>query len=160
MSLQRKSKWLQRHKPIVYKFEEQAEETRKQNAEYWDQLSLPRRKAIVKTQQQRNRDKQRQYKLACKEVDERDNRTCQFPGCNCRTIQHHHAKFKSCGGKDRVEEIVSLCYTHHQGDDSPHQSEEWRKYWENWLEERYPSYWREIREGQKIQQCNNTAIGG
>ena len=142
MTLKR-SKWKQKHIPIVYKFEEQAEATREQNKLYWDALALPKRKTMIKTQKQRRDGRTREYQKACKEVDKRDHRQCQHPGCNCRVIQHHHGTYRSHGGRDRVEELVSLCYPHHQGDESPHQSEEWRKYWVKWLEERYPEYWND-----------------
>ena len=153
MSL-RRNKWLQRHKPIVYKFEEQAEEVRKQNKEYWDQLFLPKRKS-----------KKKSPKLvlsAYRKTDIRDEGKCQHPGCN-RTyeVNHHHIIYRSQGGKNHVANLITLCPEHHtEGKDSPHQSEAWRRYWEGWAEELYPEFWREIREGQKIQQYSNTAIGG
>jgi hypothetical protein len=161
MSLQRRSKWTQPKKAVVHKFEEQTERVREQTKAYWDELALPRRKPVqkkekkvkkiaFKTQKQRSIEKQREYKKVCKEVDKRDNHTCQHPGCDCKLIQHHHARFKSHGALDRIEELVDLCYHHHQGDESPHQSEYWRRFWIDWLTILYPDYWKEIRDENKI----------
>jgi hypothetical protein len=164
ISLQRRSKWQQQKKAIVHKFEEQTERVREQTAEYWDQLALPRRKPVqrkekkikkiaTKTQKERRVDKQKIYKAACKEVDKRDNHTCQHPGCKCKIVQHHHGRFKSQGGQDVVEELVDLCWEHHTGSkESPHQSEYWRIYWVVWLTMKYPEYWEKIREEEKMTQ--------
>lgn len=152
MSIQRRSKWQQKKKrSICHKFKA-VEKTREQTAAFWDNLALPKvikiqHKPKIKTRIQTDK----QYSQACREVDERDNHTCQHPNCNCRIIQHHHGRFRSRGGQDRVEELVGLCWRHHTGSkDSPHQSEEWRKYWVEWLTKRYPEYWAGVREKQKI----------
>jgi hypothetical protein len=140
------------------------ERTKEETAQYWDELALPKYKptqrkpkpkdrVMGKTQKQRRSEKDRQYKIACREADKRDNHTCQFPGCNCRIIEHHHGRFKSQGGQDRVEELVDLCWKHHRGsDESPHKSEYWRDYWVEWLGERYPDYWEKERTGRRITQ--------
>jgi hypothetical protein len=165
ISLQRKSKWQKRKTSIVKKVEPQLEETMKRNADYWDQLALPRYKptqrkpklkdkVMGKTQRQRKNEKDKQYKIAYREADKRDKHTCQFPGCNCKIIEHHHGRFRSQGGLDRVEELVDLCWKHHKGtDESPHKSEYWRDHWEDWLANLYPEYWAKIRESQQIKVC-------
>ena len=121
----------------------------KRDTRLWELLAIPKINKITKTQQQRRDGRTREYRLACMEVDKRDKHTCQFPGCKSKITQHHHGTYRSHGGRDRVEELVSLCYHHHQGDISPHQSEEWRKYWVKWLEDKYSEYWIS-RKSQEI----------
>lgn len=154
MSLHR-NKWLRKKKPIVYKFEEQAEKNRKLAEEYWELLSLPKKKKRAKKSPVTGLAK------AYAEVDERDERRCQFPSCYSTNTNHHHCLLKSRGGRNDVENLVTLCLHHHTlGKESPHQSIAWRRYWEGWAEEKYPSYWAKIREGQKItQQYNKATIG-
>lgn len=148
MSLHR-NKWERKKKSIIYKFEEQAEEVRKQNDAFWDSLALPKNP--------RRKQKHRKGKApttqieAYKQVDERDKGRCQFPGCYSNNINHHHVRFKSQGGKNDVENIITLCLHHHSlGKESPHQSIAWRMYWEGHMEDIYPAYWAKIREDNKI----------
>lgn len=143
-----RNKWERKKKPIVHLFEEQAEATRKQNDLFWDSLALPKK---PRRQQKHRKDKQTTQTEAYKQVDERDKKQCQFPSCWSTNINHHHVQLRSQGGKNDVENLVTLCLHHHSlGKESPHQSVAWRRYWEGWCEERYPSYWAKIREQQKI----------
>jgi hypothetical protein len=143
-------------------------------------MARKRRKSKAKTERRETRrlenfEKIMHYRAVCDDVDERDEHTCQFPGCRCKIVEHHHGRYRSHGGQDRIEELVDLCWKHHRGSkESPHQSEYWRRFWESWLEKRYPEYWEKIRTEQKItprynkesQGCgywgehdNKTAIG-
>ncbi len=49
---------------------------------------------------------------------ERDDFTCQFPGCKKRhegnTIHAHHKVPRAAGGSDNLENIISLCSKHHR----------------------------------------------
>jgi len=156
---------MQSKKAICHKFEDAVERTREQTAQYWNELALPKIKA---TQRKPKPEKKKKNHLAglakaYAEVDERDERRCQFPSCYSTNTNHHHILFKSQGGKNDLENLVTLCPAHHvlEKDISAHRSVAWQRYWQGWAEDRYPKYWQEIREGQKIQQYNNnTAIGG
>ena len=149
MTLKR-SKWKQRHKPVVKLFEEQAEATRQSNTDYWTEMSLPKHKP--RRQQKHRKGKTQTTQIeAYKQVDERDERKCQHPGCYSSNINHHHVQLKSQGGKNDVENIITLCLHHHSlGKESPHQSIAWRRYWEGHMENLYPIYWQKIRENNKI----------
>lgn len=150
ISLQRQSKWSQRHKPVVHLFEEQAEKTREQNDLFWDNLALPKKSG--RRQQKHRKGKAPTTQIeAYKQVDERDGRSCQFPGCWSMNINHHHVQFKSQGGKNDAANIITLCLHHHSlGKESPHQSIAWRRYWEGHMENLYPAYWQKIRENNRI----------
>ena len=150
ISLQRKSKWSKKHVPVVFKFEEQAQATRESNEAFWDSLQLPK-KSKGRRQKHRKGKEQTTQIEAYKQVDERDERRCQFPGCYSSNINHHHVQLKSQGGKNDLQNIVTLCLEHHSlGKQSPHQSIAWRRYWEGHMENLYPTYWEKIREDNKI----------
>ena len=156
MSLQRKSKWQKPHKAICHKFEDAVERTREQTSQYWDQLALPKHKPTQRKPKPEKKkpvkEKQQPLLSAYKVVDIRDEGYCQFPGCyKQRGANHHHIIFRSAGGRNHVANLVTLCLEHHTlGKQSPHQSQAWRRYWEGWSQERYPEYWAEIRQKQKI----------
>ena len=80
---------------------------------------------------------------AYKKVDERDGGVCLHPGCGSSyNTSHHHIEQRS-EAKDRVscvENIVTLCYAHHQGNEGPHESAYWREHWKRWQVETYPHY--------------------
>jgi hypothetical protein len=45
---------------------------------------------------------------------ERDGWRCRVPGCSARrNLQEHHVVFRSQGGSDDPENLVTLCATHH-----------------------------------------------
>ena len=47
-------------------------------------------------------------------VLERDGWVCAFPGCTMRqTLDVHHITFRSRGGSDAPENLITLCRTHH-----------------------------------------------
>jgi hypothetical protein len=48
-----------------------------------------------------------------KRVLERDRGLCQVPGCSRAALHVHHVTFRSHGGGDEPENLVSLCPTHH-----------------------------------------------
>src|SRR2546428_904564 len=48
-----------------------------------------------------------------KEVLERDRGLCQVPGCSRIAAHAHHIQFRSAGGGDEPENLVSLCAAHH-----------------------------------------------
>lgn len=105
-------------------------------------------------------EKMMHYESVCEKVDERDKKKCQFKYCRSTDTNHHHCLFRSQGGADDIENLVTLCTEHHTaGKESPHQSIFWRRYWEDWAAERYPSYWAYVRAGQEITQRHNNAIG-
>ena len=151
MSL-KQSKWKRKHVPIVYKFEEQAEKTREQNDLFWDSLSLPK-KSGRRQQKHRKGKASTTQTVAYAQVDKRDGKRCQHPGCYSENTNHHHILFRSHGGKNDLENLTTLCLDHHNlGKNSPHKSVAWQRYWEGWAEALYPAYWQAIREGQKITQ--------
>jgi len=46
---------------------------------------------------------------------ERDKWRCQVPGCSARRrLEVHHIVFRSRGGSDRPENLITLCHSHHQ----------------------------------------------
>jgi hypothetical protein len=48
-------------------------------------------------------------------VVERDGYRCAVPGCTSRRSLHsHHIRFRSAGGLDRAENLITLCAFHHQ----------------------------------------------
>jgi hypothetical protein len=102
-----------------------------------------------------------QYQLACAAVDERDRGRCK--GCGeTYGLEHHHARYRSAGGKDDKENLVLLCgWCHKYSPTSPHMSKEGREKWIDYLTSLYPEYWANSRKSQYItQQYNNNAIGG
>lgn len=49
-----------------------------------------------------------------KRVLERDGYRCQIPGCTCRRNLHlHHIIFRSHGGSDEEENLITVCSAHH-----------------------------------------------
>jgi len=48
-----------------------------------------------------------------KRVLERDRGLCQVPGCSRPAVHAHHIQFRSAGGGDEPENLVSLCAVHH-----------------------------------------------
>lgn len=72
-------------------------------------------------------------------VKARDHNRCQV--CGKQATSLHHIIFRSQGGKNHIANLISLCNLHHVGDQGPHKSNEWRRYWENWSKKRYPEYW-------------------
>lgn len=152
------SKWQRNKKPICHKFGDAVEKTREQTADYWDQMALPKARETNRKPkpiiQKPKKEKKPTQLSAYKEVDIRDEGYCQFPGCyKGRDTNHHHIIFRSQSGGNHVANLVTLCVEHHTlGKQSPHQSAAWRRYWEGWAEERYPDYWREIREGKMIHE--------
>jgi hypothetical protein len=48
-----------------------------------------------------------------KRVLARDRGLCQVPGCSRAALQIHHVTFRSHGGSDASENLVSLCAAHH-----------------------------------------------
>jgi hypothetical protein len=48
-----------------------------------------------------------------KRVLERDRGLCQVPGCSRAAVHAHHVVFRSQGGADAEENLVSLCAPHH-----------------------------------------------
>jgi 5-methylcytosine-specific restriction endonuclease McrA len=114
-----------------------------------------------KTQAKKDRAKQRaleklekrlHYKSVCERVNERDGGCCRECG-SPNNVERHHIIFRSQSGKDDIENLVSLCsWCHKYSQNSPHQNRGGRLKWERWAERRYPSYWKKIREGQKIHE--------
>jgi 5-methylcytosine-specific restriction endonuclease McrA len=44
---------------------------------------------------------------------ERDGHRCQVPGCSRAAVHAHHIVYRSRGGSDEPENLVSLCAAHH-----------------------------------------------
>lgn len=91
-----------------------------------------------------------QKQSAYKKVDERDGGVCRHPGCGRNMSDHHHIEFVS-GAKDReacVENIVSLCTSHHHGLEGPHESSKWREYWKEWQKKMYPYYMTKAEQNE------------
>jgi hypothetical protein len=44
---------------------------------------------------------------------ERDRGFCQVPGCSRAAAHAHHVTFRSRGGGDEPENLVSVCAAHH-----------------------------------------------
>lgn len=69
------------------------------------------------------------YKQLCKLVDERDE-GCVI--CRDPAVQHHHIIYRSEGGEDRFENLISLCPMHHaicgHGEDKHFWQNEFQKY--------------------------------
>ena len=91
-----------------------------------------------------------EYQLACAKVDKRDGGNCQECG-DKYGIEHHHARFRSAGGKNDVENLLLLCgLCHRINPNAPHQSREGRIKWVEYLTAMYPDYWRNSRKSQEI----------
>lgn len=73
-----------------------------------------------------------------RKVWERDNYQCQHPGCGSTLLERvpHHIIFKSQGGKDEIDNLVTLCPGHHKEVHEGKECKYWRRYWVNWREER------------------------
>jgi 5-methylcytosine-specific restriction endonuclease McrA len=113
-------------------------------------IPKPGKKPKAKKEKKRKKSVEQSKLSAYQETDLRDEGYCQFPGCY-RQGNHHHITFRSAGGKNNIANLVTLCPEHHtNGKNSPHQSEAWRRYWEGWASERYPEYWENIKDGNKI----------
>ena len=48
-----------------------------------------------------------------KQILARDRGLCQVPGCSRAAVHAHHIEFRSAGGSDDPENLVSLCAAHH-----------------------------------------------
>lgn len=48
-----------------------------------------------------------------KKILARDRGRCQVPGCSRAAAHAHHVEFRSAGGSDEPENLVSLCAAHH-----------------------------------------------
>jgi hypothetical protein len=48
-----------------------------------------------------------------RQVRDRDDGSCQVPGCSRRAAHAHHVTFRSQGGGDELENQASLCAFHH-----------------------------------------------
>ncbi len=48
-----------------------------------------------------------------KRVPARDRGFCQVPGCSRAAVHAHHVLFRSLGGGDEPQNLVSLCAAHH-----------------------------------------------
>jgi hypothetical protein len=44
---------------------------------------------------------------------QRDGHLCQVPGCSRGAVHAHHIVYRSRGGSDAPENLVSLCAAHH-----------------------------------------------
>lgn len=64
-------------------------------------------------------------------VLKRDDFQCQCCG-NTRNLELHHIVFRSQGGKDQLDNLVTLCNRCHA---RAHREKEWRKHWERWIKE-------------------------
>ena len=101
-----------------------------------------------------------QYQLACSRVDIRDRGRCRECG-ERYGLEHHHARFRSAGGKDDEDNIVLLCgWCHRLSPKAPHNSAEGREKWVEYLAKRYPEYWKTSRKSQEITPRYSRAIGG
>ena len=90
------------------------------------------------------------YQLACAKVDKRDGGNCQECGDKFG-IEHHHARFRSAGGKNDVENLLLLCgLCHRINPNAPHMSREGRIKWVEYLTAMYPTYWANSRKSQEI----------
>lgn len=66
-----------------------------------------------------------------RQVLERDDYRCR--GCgNTRHLELHHIIFRSQGGTDEADNLVTLCRRCHQ---RTHRNSEWRRMWEDWAAE-------------------------
>jgi hypothetical protein len=52
-------------------------------------------------------------KTRARKVIDRDRGWCQVPGCSKAAVHAHHVVFRSQGGGDEEENLVSLCAAHH-----------------------------------------------
>jgi hypothetical protein len=114
-------------------------------------LAHKRKKTQVKKERQKEKrleklEKRLHYQAVCEQVDERDGGHCLECG-TFYSIEHHHCKLRSQGGKDDIENIVTLCtWCHKYAPNAPHQSRAGRLKWQQWAREHYPEYWGEVRE--------------
>jgi hypothetical protein len=46
-------------------------------------------------------------------VRRRDGGMCQVPGCTRQGTQEHHIRFRSAGGSDEPDNLITLCAAHH-----------------------------------------------
>lgn len=130
MPLTRQSKWLKH--PKKAKEQGMHQKRRKSWAELFNQLQPKPKKKHEPPIDIRD------------QVKARDHNRCQVCGREATSL--HHIRFRSQGGKNDVENLVSLCTEHHTGQYGPHQSDEWRRFWESWSKQRYPNYWDKVRE--------------
>lgn len=58
----------------------------------------------------KNRVKAANYRKVCAEVDTRDLGHCRVCHCFCAPyVHHHHIVFRSQGGKDTTENLITVC---------------------------------------------------
>jgi hypothetical protein len=114
-------------------------------------LAHKRKKTQAKKERQKAKqleklEKKLHYQAVCEQVDERDGGCCKECGSPYH-IEHHHCLFRSAGGRDDIENIVTLCsWCHKYSPASPHMSRAGRQKWLEWAKKKYPSYWGEERE--------------
>ncbi len=71
------------------------------------------------------------YRQLCKLVDERDG-GCVI--CGRPDVDHHHVVFRSAGGEDRLENLISLCRQCHTDCGHGEEEKEWRREFLQWLQ--------------------------
>ena len=53
------------------------------------------------------------YRRLAEQVLKRDGNACQYCGCWTKSPPHH-IKYRSQGGNDSLENLVTLCWKHHR----------------------------------------------
>lgn len=137
MPLTRQSKWQKHTKPTKEKG------MHEERAEFWQSLMFPKQ---YKKPKEKKKPQKKHYELTLTvrdAVKKRDHNSCQVCGREATSL--HHIILRSQGGKNHIENLVSLCTEHHTGPYGPHQSDDWRRFWESWSKQRYPEYW-EVRK--------------
>ena len=56
----------------------------------------------------------KEVKTRARQIAARDRFRCQVPGCSRPAAHAHHIEFRSHGGSDDPENLISLCAAHHE----------------------------------------------
>lgn len=163
MSLQRQSKWKQRHKPVVKLFEEQAQATRKSNEEFWNSIALPKKSGRRQQKHRKgshNTIKERMKAIAYKQAEERDQGECVV--CEGTVSSHHHIIKQSTryGPQyiQRMENVTCLCEPCHTEIHNPKKENTKQRFLEQWQERYYPEYTAMMKELAKVTGCRDEEL--
>lgn len=147
----------------MHLFEEQAEKTRQGNADYWQELSLPKHKPRRQQKHRKgshNTIKEQLKAIAYKQAEERDRGCCVTCG-GVASSHHHIIKQSTRYGPQyiqRMENIVSECNECHTEIHNPKRENIKQRYLEEWQERYYPEYVETMRELAKVTGCRDEEL--
>lgn len=163
MPTTRSSKWQRKKRAIAHKFEA-VEETRRQTAEFWEGLSLPKIKPVNrKPKANKPKGSHKTIKVQLKAIaysqaEDRDEGECVV--CHMRAHEHHHIIKQSTRFApeylQRMENVACLCILCHSDIHRPRKGKsEKQTFLEEWQRRYYPEYSAMMKELAKVTGCRD-----